>query len=333
MWRKTLLRMLFGAGVAACLGNLAHAQDSLGNAPANAPAPENQQLPPNPQPSISSSLAPLGEFKKRLLDLGYNFQLNYTGEVLGNPTGGVKQRAIYEQLIELALDGDLDKIAGLSGASFHINSYLVSGTGLSTCCILNVLTISSIEARPSTWLFEAWFEQKLFGDMASIRIGQLAANTEFTVSDFSALYLNATFGWPNILAANLPSTGPNYPLATPGVRLKVSPNDQITLLAALFNGDPSGAGFTGLQEILDPAGINFRLRDPPLAIAEAQYRYNQDKDSSGLAGTAKLGAWYHFGNFGGPRYGFPGISHVPNHQGDYGVYGMHRSDGLASAGR
>jgi porin len=321
MWRKSPLSMLFGAVFAACAGNLAYAQDSISNAIGKAPTQGNEQLPPNLQPSIASSIPALAQFKKGLLDLGYNFQLNYTGEVLGNPVGGVKQRAIYEDLLELALDGDLDKITGLSGASFHINTYLVNGPGLSTCCVFNFLTISSIEAQPSTRLFEAWFEQKLFGDMASIRIGQLAADTEFFISDFAAGYVNATFGWPNILAADLPSTGPNYPLATPGVRLRVTPNDQTTLLVALLNGDPSGAGFTGLPEILDPAGINFRLRDPPLVIAEAQYRYNQDKDASGLAGTAKIGAWYHFGNFGGPRIGFPGIS-FPDHHGDYGIYGI-----------
>lgn len=191
--------------------------------------------------------------------------MNYTGEVLGNLTSGIKRRAIYDNLLELAIDGDLKTIAGLRGASFHINSYQVNGVGLSGCCVFNVLTASSIEARPSTWLFEAWFEQKLFSDMASLRIGQLAANTEFAISEYSQAYLNATFGWPNIFAANMPSTAPNYPLATPGVRLKLSPNNQTNLLVALFNGDPSGAGFTGLQEILDPSGINFRLQESAIA--------------------------------------------------------------------
>jgi len=294
------------------------------------PAPSGESAVANAQSSVSTSLAALGDFRKALLDRGFNFQLNYTGEVLGNPRGGVKRRAIYDNLLELAVDGDLDKVAGLKGASFHINSYQVNGVGLSTCCILNFLTVSSIEARPSTWLFEAWLEQKLWGEMASIRIGQLAASTEFTASDFSALYLNATFGWPNIFAADLPSSGPNYPLATPGVRLKLSPNDQFTLIAALFNGDPSGAGFTGLQEILDPSGVNFRLRDPPLFMAEAQYRYHQDKDSPGLAGTIKLGAWRHFGKFYDQFYGADGLplsdpasnGNALIHRGDYGVYGM-----------
>jgi porin len=321
MWRLIPIRMLFIAASVVVSGSFARAQEAADNALATAPAPESEELPPSLPPTIASSVPSLRHIKKELLDLGLNFQVNYTGEVFGDPTGGVKQKAIYESLVELALDGDLNKIAGLKDASFHINAYQVVGPGLSTCCVFNVLTVSAIEALPSTWLYEAWFEQKLFGGVASIRIGQLGADTEFFISDFAALYINTTFGWPNVLAANLPSTGPNYPLATPGARLKVTPNDQLTLLAAIFNGDTSGAGFTGLQETLDPAGINFRLRDPPLLIGEAQYTYNQDKESTGLAGTIRLGGWYHFGNFGGQRYGFTGVS-LPNLFGDFGVYGI-----------
>jgi porin len=319
MWRKLARCLLFGAGCAAFFGNPAQAQ-------------EPQELPAELQPTIASSVPALAEFKKGLYDLGYNFKLNYTGEVLGNPAGGVKQRAIYEDLVELVLDGDLAKIAGLNGASFHINAFEINNNlGLSTCCIYNALTVSSIEAHPTTRLYEAWFEQTLFGGMASVRIGQLGADTEFFISDFGAWFVNATFGWPNILAADLPSTGPNYPLATPGIRLKITPNDQITLLTALFNGDTSGARFTGLQETLDPSGLNFRLRDPPLFVAEAHYKYNQDKDSPGLAGTIRLGMWYQFGKlFLDQRYGTDGLSLanpfsngiVLKHWGDFGVYGI-----------
>jgi porin len=318
--------LLLGAGCAAFSGNFVQAQESIGNAP----TPPNEALPPNLPPSIASSIPVLAQFKKELLHLGYNLQLNYAGDVLGNPTGGVKQGATYEGLLQMAVDGDLDRIAGLSGATFHVNAYVIHGRGLSKNNIFNFLTITDIEALATTRLYEAWFEQALFGGMASLRIGQLGADTEFFISDFGALYFNATFGWPNIWAADLPSTGPNYPLATPGIRLKVTPNDQTTLLAALFNGDTSGAGFTGLQEILDPAGINFRLRDPPFLVAEVQYKYNQDTSSAGPAGTARLGAWYQFGSFADQRFGTDRLSLADplsigtplNHRGDYGVYGI-----------
>ena len=294
------------------------------------PGHQQEQVPASDRPSISSSIPELGDLKKALIERGFNFSVNYTGEVLGNPTGGVRRRTIYEGLLEMVVDGDLDKIAGLTGATFHIDSYQIHGLGLSTCCISNFSTISGIEARATARLFDAWFQQKLFGDMASIRIGQLAADNEFFISDFGALFINGTFSWMNINEANLPSGGPGYPMATPGVRLKVAPNDQVTILAALFNGDPSGAGFTGLQQIKDPAGVNFRLKDPPLVIGEAQFKYNQDKNSIGLPGTIKLAAWRHFGKFADQHFGNDGLSladpsssGVPLvHRGDYGVYGI-----------
>jgi porin len=85
-----------------------------------------------------------------------------------------------------------------------------------------------------------------------------------------------------------------------------------------------------MEEIKDPAGINFRLKDPPLLMAEAQYVYNQDKTAQGLAGTIKLGWWYHFGKFDDVHFGLNGKSLADplsdgvaqTHSGDYGVYGV-----------
>ena len=329
MWLNGLICTLLATGWIALFGGSTHAQDAIGNAP----TPENEALPPNLQPSIASSIPVLAQFKKGLLDLGYNLQMNYTGEVLGNPTGGVKQGATNEGLFEMSVDGDLDRIAGLNGATFHINAYVIHGRGLSTFYIFNssISRVGSIEARPSVRLFEAWAEQQFFQGLAAVRIGQLSADTEFFISDFAALYINGTFGWPDITLPDLPSFGgPNYPLATPGVRLKVTPNDQIKLLAALFNGDPSGAGFSGLAEIKDPAGINFRIKDPPLLFAEAQFKYNQSSDSAGLAGAIKLGAWHHFGLFNDQRFGINGLplasplsgGNALVHRGNTGLYGV-----------
>ncbi|WGJ14741.1 carbohydrate porin [Methylocapsa sp. D3K7] len=321
-----LICTLFATGWFALFG-IAHARDAIGNSP----EPENEALPPNLQPSIASSIPVLAQFKNGLLDYGYNLQLNYTGEVLGNPTGGVKQGATNEGLFEMSVDGDLNKIAGWNGATFHINAYVIHGRGLSTYNLFDISTVSGIEARPTTRLFEAWGEQQLLNGLLAVRIGQLSADTEFFISEYAALYIDGTFGWPDSMRADLPSNGgPNYPLATPGVRLKLTPSNQITFLAALYNGDPSGAGFTGLGEILDPAGINFRLRDPPFLLCEAQYRYSQSSDSAGLRGTIKLGAWHHFGEFDDLRFAANGqslanplvVGNPLVHSGNTGIYGV-----------
>jgi porin len=327
MWRRLLRVILFAAGCAAAFSNLGQAQDA--NSPS--PVPENVVLPPELQPTIASSVPALAEFKKALFDLGYNLQFSYFADPLANPTGGVQQGAAYEGLLYMVLDADLAKIAKLNGLSFRVNAFQIHGRQLSADNIFNLATVDSIEARPATRLFELWIEQK-FSDFASIRIGQLAADNQFFISEFgNSLYVNSTFGWPTIFHADLPGGGgPNYPLATPGVRIKVTPSDQLALLMGLYNGDPAGSGFTGLQEVKDPAGINFRLKDPPLLMAEVQYRYNQDKAASGLAGTIRLGGLYHFGKFNNQLFDVDGQSlAVPTsngiaeiHLGNYSVYGV-----------
>lgn len=281
--------------------------------------------------SISPIDPRLHEFKHALLALGYNFQVNYTSEVLGNPSGGAQRSAVYDGLLELGIDGDLDRIMGWKGASFHINAFQIHGHGLSTYNIFNYSTVSSIEARATTRLFEVWLEQDLFGGLASIRIGQLAADQEFILSDLDALYWNATFGWPNLAANDLPGTGPGYPLTTPAVRIKITPNDKTAFLVGLFNGDPSGSGLvTDLSQVYNCCGINFRLRDPPLLIAEAQFGYVLPFTSDGLEGKIRLGGWHHFGRFpdvylasDGLSLANPASNNVPVvHAGNEATYGL-----------
>jgi porin len=68
--------------------------------------------------------------------------------------------------------------------------------------------------------------------------------------------------WPTIAAVNLPSGGAAYPLSTPGARLKIQPADNLILLFAVLNGDPSGAGFSGNEQNLNRYGLNFRMIRP-----------------------------------------------------------------------
>jgi len=263
--------------------------------------PETSDKPAEQPPpaSIASSLGAFGDLwgaRTRWEQAGFAFSLTYIGEVLGNVSGGVRRGTIYQGRLDAQLDFDLDKLLGWNGAAIHANLYQIHGTGLSRYYLSNLLVTSGIEALPSTRLYELWLEQKLLEGKVAIRAGKLAADTEFLVSQYAGLFVNATFGWPTITAANLPSGGPAYPLATPGVRLKLQPADSIAVLVALFNGDPAPPGPSDPQR-RNRRGTSFEIDDPPLLIGEVQATYNQGKDSAGLPGTVKLGAWHHFGRF------------------------------------
>lgn len=261
---------------------------------------------------------------------GFQFGFNYIGEFLGNPTGGTRTGAIYEGRLEMLVNLDLEKIAGWSGATIHANAYQIHGRGLSANDLgSNIFVVSNIEAERTTRLFDLWLEQQLWRGLVSIRVGQLAADDEFIVSQYASNFVNSTFGWPGITATDLPSGGPAYPLSTPGVRLKVQPTEQVTFMAAVFNGDPAGPG-PGTPQSRDSGGTAFRLSDSPFAIAEASYLLNQEKDAAGLPGTYKLGGWYHFGHFGDQRFDNIGLSLADpastgqprQHHGDYGLYAV-----------
>ena len=113
---------------------------------------------------------------------GVTFTFNYIGEAYRNVRGGETRRAIYEGRLEMSLDLDLERMLGWRGGTLHATGYQIHGRGLSAGALGNLLTISGIEARPGARLFTLWFEQAWFGEILSIRVGQLAADDEFAIS-------------------------------------------------------------------------------------------------------------------------------------------------------
>src|SRR3954454_9088339 len=237
---------------------------------------------------------------------GVKFAATYIGEVLGNPTGGLKQSAIYEGRLNLAVDVDLEKLAGWKQLAFHANMFQIHGGGLSRGALLNFMDVSSIEALPSTRLYEIWFEQK-WGTKLALRAGQLAADTEFMTAKYTDVFTNASLGWPVGLSLNMPSGGPSPPLATMGARLRADVSDNLTLIGAIFDGNAAGPGPEDPQ-LRDRYGVNFRVNDPPLLLGEAQLLWNAKKGDPGLDGKLKLGGWRHYGSFRDQHFNVSGLS-------------------------
>jgi porin len=258
---------------------------------------EGDRVPGLPEPSIAVNFprdfGDPGGIRSALAGRGVTYAVNYIGEVLGNPTGGFAQGAFYDGRLELALTVDLAKAIGWDGLSFFTNAYQIHGRSISAEDLGVLMPVSFIEALPSTRLFELWLEQKLLDDRLSFRFGQLAADSEFMISEGAGAFLNATWGWPSIAGINLPDGGPAYPLASPGARLAFNPNDTLGFLIGVYSGDPAG-NCGDLPQECNPDGLSFHIHDPLLMI-EAAIKYNQGEGE--LPGTLKIGAWREFGSF------------------------------------
>ena len=269
----------------------------------------------------------LDDLRDRLRDdRGVYFHGSYIGDPYANLAGGLRRGATYSGRLDAELDIDAGKLLGIPGGALHANVYQIHGVDLSQNFIGNFLSTNDIAALPTTRLYELWYEQK-FGDQLAVRAGQIGIDVEFLTSNYAASFIDASFGWPGLLDKDLPSGGPAYPLASPAVRVKFDPSRDLSFLAAVFDGDPAGPG-PGDPQARDRYGLNFRLSDPPLIIAEAQYRYNQGVGAAGLPGTFKLGAFAHLGQFDDQRFGADGLPLAVayggplQHSPDGGVYAI-----------
>ncbi len=296
--RTRLAGLLIACGSMAALPALAQTNSDPGQSPAS-PVP----LPATPDSTPDSPtegglmqrdklLGTLGGVRPVLEAHGISLNLNETSEVFGSPTGGRATGVIYEGATNISVDLDLEKSIGLSGGTMRISALQIHGRGLSTNDVANLNTISSVEATRATRLYEIWYQQMFAGGKADIRVGQQSADLEFALSSYGGLFTNASFGWPTSSAVSLPGGGSAYPLGVLGARLRLRPADNTTVLLGVFNGSPARPG-TNDPQLRNAHGTSFRLDEGYFAIAEAQYTINAEEGATGLAGTYKLGGWYH----------------------------------------
>ncbi len=260
-------------------------------------------------PSIFEGIPSLNPIDAVRDYLRYRYGVYLHGQYIGDPyadvSGGMKRGATYAGRLDVQLDVDTKTALGLDGGSLHANMFQIHGRDISSTHIGNFLSSNDIAARPTTRLYELWYEQKL-GEKATLRLGQQGIDVEFLTSDYAANFVDATFGWPGLPTLDLPQGGPAYPLATPAARLKLDPAAGLSILAAVFDGEPAGPGLSDPQ-VRDPYGLNFRVSDPPLIFLETQYRFNRGEDAHGLPGTLKLGGFSHLGKFDDQQFAVGGM--------------------------
>jgi porin len=261
---------------------------------------------------------------------GVTFNLSYTSDFLDNAAGGIKTGAAGIGSFQPKADFDLEKLLGWEGDRVHVHGLFTYGPLFSESYLGNILAASNLEAGSTARLYALWYEHNASEDRWSIRAGLMLADSQFLQSETASTFINNGISWPAFLAANLPASGPAYPLPAPGIRVRVKPGDDIELQAALFSGDPSGGNGSNQPAPL-PTGTVVSFNGGVFVIAEASYLPNQGKDASGPSGIYRIGAWFHTSShIADQRYDGTGMSlaspqstGIPfQHTGDCGVYGV-----------
>lgn len=239
--------------------------------------------------------------RKKLSASGFDFTVQYIGEVAGNVSGGVRRGTVYNGLVNLASDVDFDKLAGWRGGAFHAAMLYPHGNSLTEKYAGDLFTVSNLDASDDVHLFELWLEQKFFGDQLSLRFGQMAVDQEFAFTDQGALFASAAFGWFPIAGNNV--VAPVYPQGAPGVRLRWQASESAYLQFAVTDGDINPVDAAGHET--NPHGVKVRFDEGAFLIGEAGYSWNLAETKPGMV---KLGGWYHTARTAQMRWDDTGLS-------------------------
>ena len=225
--------------------------------------------------------------------------------------------------------------SSVSRAASSASAGFTSGAAISASSnLLNLQTVSGLEAPASLRLWELWYQQN-FGERFDVKIGEQSLDNEFMMSQNAGYFLNSVMGWPMLPSANLPGGGPAYPLAGLGVRARAHPSDPVTLMVGVFNGSPIPLNAPNTPQS-NPNGVSFPLNTGVLAIAELQYTFPAAAPSGKpvadgpLPGTYKIGGWYDSEDFDDQQFdtlGVPLASPESNglpakKQGNYSIYAV-----------
>lgn len=228
-----------------------------------------------------------GGVRTQLEDQGVTFSLNYTGDLLGNPTGGMSQETAYTSGLYGSVVFDFEKLFDIKGLTLYAGASIQQGRDLSSDAIGNIFGVAEAFSGDAVRLAQLYFEQSLLDDKLQIAIGRLAAGDDFAAADSYGYYVSgAVNGNPTGILVNFPSfTTPPY--TQWGARVTLAPTDNLSVLAGAYNADPS------VQDD-DMHGVDFRFnpQDGVLYLAQIGLATNQDSSSGGLPGRYVIGGVY-----------------------------------------
>jgi porin len=176
-------------------------------------------------------------------------QLTYTGEVMGNVSGGVRRGTRYLDNLDIVFEADMERLVGWTGAQVHVYGLYNNGKSIGELAG-DTHGVSNIEADARALrLYEAWIDQKI-GDRLSVKAGLYDLNSEFDALDAAGLFVSSPHGIGTDFAQS-GRNGPSiFPATSLAARLQWAPANGWTVRAAILDGvpgDPDHPGRTAIK--------------------------------------------------------------------------------------
>jgi porin len=172
----------------------------------------------------------------------------WTTEGWANTMGGVHRGGWWNNLLEFGVELDTAKLGWWEGGRFLVEAHWV-------CNLRNDETLedmtgafnpaSGIMAAEHFRVFNLFYQHVWGEDRVVVKAGQIAVDDDFMLSDYTGLFLNSAFGaMPSQVGTPLAThyfgsaAFPIFPVAAPGLFVRVRPVDSFFSQLGLYYGTP-----------------------------------------------------------------------------------------------
>lgn len=210
----------------------------------------------------------------------------YTGEVFTNTRGGLNtNRATrYRGNLDLTLNGDLEELFGIPGASFFVYGGSVHGESLSIRDLGDWQLASNIDPFPHvqlTQLHEAWWRQEFWDGRLYFKLGRQDANADFGFADLGGDFVNSSFVTMPTIPLNV------WPAQSLGASGFLNVTDNLTVGAGVYESNKFtlywGDAVPGERGVM--------------AMSHVEWRTQVGSEQQ-LPGTWRVGAWLDTSDWG-----------------------------------
>lgn len=190
--------------------------------------------------------------------------LEYTGDMVGNASGGLKQGTVYLGNLNATALFDGASLWGIEGSTVYLYG-LGNHGGQPSSLVGDAQTVDNIEANNTFRLYEAWIEHVFSGSRLSLLAGLMDVNAEFDSRETTGLFINSSHG----IGPDFSQSGENgpsiFPVTSLGVRAKWAISSSMYLQTALLDGVPGNPAKPNGTRIL------FGKNDGLLSVTEMGY--------------------------------------------------------------
>lgn len=209
------------------------------------------------------------------------------GDLSRPVSGGIREENAYRHWVDVNGTFDLEKLAGLPGATLFFDAYWIWGD-FGSGDVGDFQFYSNID-NPSDrlQLAELWWQQRFFGELLRVKIGKFDANSEFAFVDAGGDFINSSAGMsPTIF------TMVTYPDPGTGALVFLDPEGPFYAGVGVFDGATAA---TGAKIGKRGPKTFFQGSSDQFVIAELGASW--DSAMRFGPGRVAVGPWYHSAQF------------------------------------